>query len=80
MEHRVKSLEERVTELERRDLDKTTRLALAENNIKAIQADLSTIKDDTKWLRRTITNALIGGTIVAVLGGIIGLVFYVIKL
>lgn len=79
MEHRVKSLEDRVTELERNDRDQSTRLAIAENNIKSIQDDISTIKDDTKWLRRTITNALVGGTIIATIGGIIGLVFWVIK-
>lgn len=79
MEHRVKSLEERVSLLERSDLDKATRLAVAENNIKGMQADISAIKDDTKWLRRTWTNAMIGGTIVAVIGGVVGLVFWVIK-
>lgn len=79
MEHRVKALEERVSILERSDIDKATRLAVAENNIKGMQADISAIKDDTKWLRRTWTNAMIGGTIVAVIGGVIGLVFWVIK-
>jgi Haemolysin XhlA len=80
MEHRLKALEERVSVLERSDVDKTARLAVAENNISSMQADIRSIKDDTKWLRRTITNALIGGTIVAIIGGVIGLVFYVIKL
>ena len=79
MEHRVKALEERVSILERSDIDKATRLAVAENNIKGMQADISAIKDDTKWLRRTWTNAMIGGTIVAIIGGVIGLVFWVIK-
>ena len=80
MEHRVKSLEERVNILERSDIDTKTRLAVAENNIKGMQADISAIKDDTKWLRRTITNVLISAPIVAVIGGVIGLVFWVIKL
>jgi hypothetical protein len=80
MEHRVKSLEERVNILERSDIDTKTRLAVAENNIKGMQADISAIKDDTKWLRRTITNVLITAPIVAVIGGVIGLVFWVIKL
>lgn len=79
MEHRVKSLEERVTELERNDRDKATRLAVAENNIKELKADISAIKDDTKWLRRTITNALIATPIIAVITGVIGLIFWVIK-
>lgn len=79
MEHRVKSLEERVAILERSDVDKATRLAVAENNIKGMQADISAIKDDTKWLRRTITNVLITAPIIAVIGGVIGLVFWVIK-
>jgi hypothetical protein len=79
MEHRVKSLEERVSVLERSDNDKATRLAVAENNIKGMQADISAIKDDTKWLRRTITNVLITASIGAVVGGVIGLVFWVIK-
>ena len=79
MEHRVKSLEERVTILERSDLDKATRLAVAENNIKGMQADISAIKDDTKWLRRTITNILISAPITAVVGGIVGLIFWALK-
>jgi flagellar motor component MotA len=79
MEHRVKSLEERVAVLERSDVDKATRLAVAENNIKGMQADISAIKDDTKWLRRTITNVLISAPIIAIIGGVIGLVFWVIK-
>jgi hypothetical protein len=79
MEHRVKSLEERVAILERSDIDKVTRLAVAENNIKGMQDDISSIKDDTKWLRRAFTNALISASIVAVVGGVIGLVFWVLK-
>ena len=79
MEHRVKSLEERVAGLERSDVDKATRLAVAENNIKGMQADISAIKDDTKWLRRTITNVLISAPIVAVISGIIGLIFWALK-
>jgi hypothetical protein len=79
MEHRVKSLEERVAGLERSDVDKATRLAVAENNIKGMQADISAIKDDTKWLRRTITNVLISAPVVAVISGIIGLIFWALK-
>lgn len=79
MEHRVKSLEDRVAVLERSDVDKATRLAVAENNIKGMQADISAIKDDTKWLRRTITNVLISAPIVAVISGVIGLVFWLLK-
>jgi hypothetical protein len=79
MEHRVKSLEERVSVLERSDIDKATRLAVAENNIKGMQADISAIKDDTKWLRRTITNILISAPIVAIISGIIGLIFWALK-
>ncbi len=79
MEHRVKLLEERVTILERSDIDKATRLAVAENNIKGMQADISAIKDDTKWLRRTITNILISAPIVAVISGVIGLIFWALK-
>jgi hypothetical protein len=79
MEHRVKSLEDRVAILERNDVDKATRLAVAENNIKGMQADISAIKDDTKWLRRTITNVLISAPIVAIVSGVIGLVFWALK-
>jgi hypothetical protein len=79
MEHRIKLLEERVSVLERSDVDKSTRLAVAENNIKGMQADISAIKDDTKWLRRTITNVLISAPITAVVGGIIGLIVWALK-
>jgi predicted nucleic acid-binding Zn-ribbon protein len=68
-------MEQRVAKLENDMVDVKTRLAVAESNIKDIKEDISSIKDDTKWLRRTITNAIV----VAVIGGIVAIYFAAIK-
>ncbi len=52
---------------------------LQDQIIQNIQGDLKEIKEDTKWLKRTITTALITATIVAVVGGGIAIVFEVFK-
>lgn len=58
-------MENRVNNLEKDMTDVKTRLAVAENNIKDIKEDISTIKDDTRWTRRTITGSIIGVAIAA---------------
>lgn len=60
----------------RRLQDKTL---LQDQTIQGIKDALIEIKDDTKWLKRTITTALITATIVAVIGGSITIVFEVFK-
>jgi peptidoglycan hydrolase CwlO-like protein len=50
-----------------------------DHDIREVKTDLKDIKDDTKWLRRTITNALLTATITAVIGGCIAIVFTVFK-
>jgi hypothetical protein len=62
------SVEGRLTSLE-------IRMAVNENDVKAVRDEIKGIKDDTKWLRRTITGALITSIII----GIIGVVFALIK-
>lgn len=50
--------------------DVKTRLAVAESNIKDVKEDISSIKDDTRWLRRTITTSIIAvvfGVVIAVI-------------
>lgn len=64
MENRVYKLENDVDDLK-------VRLAVAESNIKKVEQDISSIKDDTRWLRRTIT-----GSIITV---VIGCIIYLIK-
>lgn len=66
--HNHSSVEGRLTSLE-------IRMAVAESDIKNVRDDITSIKDDTRWLRRAFTNALI----VATVGGIIGLGFVVIQ-
>lgn len=64
-------MEQRVQKIENDVSDIKTRLAVAEAGLKDVKEDISSIKDDTKWLRRTITNAFI----TAIIGGVIGLFF-----
>jgi peptidoglycan hydrolase CwlO-like protein len=52
---------------------------LQDQTIQNIQGDLKEIKEDTKWLKRTITNALITATATALIGGVIAIVFTVFK-
>jgi len=68
-------MEERIQKLEADMVDVKTRLAVAESNIKDMREDIRAIKDDTKWLRRTITNAII----VSVIGGIVAIIFAAMK-
>jgi Haemolysin XhlA len=68
-------MENRVAKLEADMMDVKTRLAVAEANIKDMRDDIRAIKDDTKWLRRTITNAII----VSVVGGIVAIIFAALK-
>lgn len=67
--------EQRISKLENDVADVKTRLAVAESNIKDIKEDIRSIKDDTKWLRRAITNAII----VATVTGVITIVFAAFK-
>lgn len=46
-----------------------------ERDIKYIKVTLSEIKDDTKWLRRSITNAII----VALIGGAVAIFYAAFK-
>lgn len=69
-------MEKRVDKLENEMDDVKVRLAVAESNIDRVEKNILEIKDDTRWLRRTITGAIITG----IIGGIIGLVFALIKL
>lgn len=64
IESRLSKVEDKVTKLE-------TRVAVAESNIKDIKDDIKSIMSDTKWLRRTITGALI----IATISGLVGLFF-----
>lgn len=64
MDHRVSILEQKVSDLERDNIDTKTRLAVAESNIKDIKEDLSSIKNNTSWIIKLI----IGAIILAVLG------------
>lgn len=47
-----------------------------DRDIRVIQSDLKDIKEDTKWLRRAIPNALI----VALIGGAVAIFYAAIKL
>ena len=64
--------EGRVTSLE-------IRMAVAESDIKNVRDDITSIKDDTKWLRRAITNALIVGGITLIIGVVSAVVLFILK-
>jgi peptidoglycan hydrolase CwlO-like protein len=52
---------------------------LQDQVIQNIQGDLKEIKEDTKWLKRTITNAIIMSVFTAIIGGGIAIIFPVFK-
>lgn len=68
-------MDNRVTKLENDVSEVKTRLAVAEAGLKDVKEDIRSIKDDTKWLRRAITNAII----VSIIGGVIALYFAALK-
>jgi peptidoglycan hydrolase CwlO-like protein len=49
------------------------------HDIREIKSSLNDIKDDTKWVRRTLTNAFLTAIIMSVVGGMVGLLFFMIK-
>jgi hypothetical protein len=55
--------------------DLKTRMAVNEAGLADVKDDIRSIKDDTKWVRRAITGAII----TAVIGGIIGLMFIMLQ-
>ncbi len=66
---------DRLDRLEVGFMELKTRLAVAEAKIKEVKEGLIEIRNDIKWLRRAITNAMI----VSAVSGIIGLIFSAFK-
>lgn len=70
----------RLKEVQDKDHDRIDKLErktdIHEHDIKDIKETLRDIKDDTKWLRRSITNALI----VALIGGAVAIFYAAIKI
>ncbi|MBW8350792.1 hemolysin XhlA family protein [Bacillus sp. IITD106] len=63
-------------ELMKKDIsDLQKKEALQDQQIDSIKESLKDIKEDTKWLRRAITNALI----VAIIGGAVAIFYAAIK-
>lgn len=50
-------------------------MAVAESDIRKVTDDITAIKDDTRWIRRAFTGAMI----TAAVSGVIGLFFVLIK-
>lgn len=48
---------------------------LQDKEISTLHATLTSIQDDTKWIRRMITKSILGAIITGVIGGIITLLF-----
>jgi hypothetical protein len=55
------------------------KVAVMESDIKNVKADIGSIKDDTKWLRRAITNALIVGGITLFGGVVSAVIIFIMK-
>lgn len=72
-------MEQRVVILEKEVGDLKIKVAVHDSDINGIKSDISSIKDDTKWLRRAITGAIITATATAVIGGIVGLIIWILK-
>lgn len=67
--------QERIDKLENENVDLKIRVKVLETDVKGIKEDIGSIKDDTKWLRRTITGSFItAGAVV-----IIALIMYGLK-
>lgn len=64
-------MEKRVDKLEESMSDVRVRLAVTESGLEQVRDDIGSIKDDTRWLRRTVTGAMVTGLI----GGVISLLF-----
>lgn len=48
---------------------------LQDKEISTLHATLSSIQDDTKWIRRMITKSIVGAIITGVIGGVIAFLF-----
>ncbi|MEK5272541.1 hemolysin XhlA family protein [Aeribacillus sp. FSL K6-8394] len=72
-------MEQRIQKLETDMVDVKTRLAVAESNIKDMREDITDIKNDTKWIRRTITGAIITATCTGIIGGAIAIFYTVLQ-
>lgn len=70
------SVNERLTGHDKMIQDIRDQQLLDGHDIKNLKEDIKEIKDDTRWTRRAITNACI----VAVIGGLIGLFFFLLQL
>lgn len=46
-----------------------------DEKITSLQATLTSIQDDTKWIRRMITKAIVSAIITGIIGGAIALLF-----
>jgi tetrahydromethanopterin S-methyltransferase subunit A len=56
-------------------IDLKTRMAVNEAGLKDVKDDIKSIRDDTKWVRRAISGAIIS----AIVGGVIALFFFLLK-
>lgn len=64
----IKNIKEDVTKLQLNDIKQ-------DEKIVNLQTTLSSIQEDTKWIRRMITKAIVTATITGVIGGVIALFF-----
>jgi hypothetical protein len=63
---RVEALEHWKHSKDNADMQTAIRIAVLENDMKEVKDSIKDINEDTKWLRRTITQCLVGGTLTAI--------------
>lgn len=78
LEKRAEKGEEKHLALEKKVDKQESRLEWNEREVKGIKADIKDIRDDTKWLRRTFTAAIITTVLTGVIGGAIALIYRLI--
>lgn len=78
LEKKAEKSEEKHQALEKKVDKHDSRIEWNEREVKGIKSDIKEIRDDTKWLRRTFTAAIITTVSTGVIGGAIALIYSLI--
>lgn len=78
LEKKAEKSDEKHLEHEKKIDKLDSRVEWNEREVKGIKSDIKEIRDDTKWLRRTFTAAIITTVSTGVIGGAIALIYNLI--